>query len=233
MSTTKRTLEERGWVVFPSVIDPHECRGFLGALEGIWSDLHEPPLYSRTDVRYGADVLVSAVGFTVHRLLERLPGTRDLLLPEPVLRAVESVVGAEFVLDLVSGVLSDTSRPFFFWHHHVGGILEARDYLTQAVRYPRFESNRAACLHLLSHAPRRRARCDARAPSSRYRCDGPAVRGHGWPLARAGDDPMPGGFGSPRGPEPLARRHADAWERTARVRRRLHRARGCGEPLRP
>lgn len=146
MSTTKRTLEERGWVVFPSVIDPHECRGFLGALEGIWSDLHEPPLYSRTDVRYGADVLVSAVGFTVHRLLERLPGTRDLLLPEPVLRAVESVVGAEFVLDLVSGVLSDTSRPFFFWHHHVGGILEARDYLTQAVRYPRFNRiERLAC----------------------------------------------------------------------------------------
>ncbi len=139
MDRARQEVEERGWTVVPSVVDPARCREFVAAIEHIWSDLGNPPLYSRSDIRLGDDTLVCAVGLTVHRLLDRLPGTRDLLLPEPVERIVRAILGTDSRVEVASAALSDHTRPFLFWHHHVGGIVDAQDYLTQTTRYPRFE----------------------------------------------------------------------------------------------
>jgi len=136
--SARQQLEERGWLVFPSVIPPLLCRQFVSDIEAIWSDLGRPALYSRSDVPLGSDVLVCPVGMAVHRLLDRNAGARDLLLPPPVVSVVQSILGAGFRLEVTSGALSDDSRPFLFWHHHVGGLVDARDYLAQPVRYPTF-----------------------------------------------------------------------------------------------
>jgi hypothetical protein len=138
VTTSRQQLEERGWAIFPSVVHPDRCRELIDALERIWQDLGEPALHSRTDVRLGESVLVSPVGMAVHDLLDRLPRGRELLLPGPVARFVETVLGTAPRLEVASAVLSDHTRPFFLWHHHVGGVLDARDYLTHAVRYPTF-----------------------------------------------------------------------------------------------
>jgi hypothetical protein len=139
MSLARQQLEDRGWAVFPAVIDPPRCGAFIAEIERIWSSLGNPPLYSRSDISCGTDAVVCAVGLAVHRLLDCLPGARDLLLPDPVTRVVESILGADFRLEVASAVLTDETRPFLFWHHHVGGVVDAQDYLTRPVRYPRFQ----------------------------------------------------------------------------------------------
>ncbi len=139
MSTPRQQLEERGWTVFPSVVEPSRGRELLAELERIWSGLGRPPLYSRSDVPYGEDIVVSAVGMAVHRILDRIPGIRDHLLPHAVVDVVRSILGEDFRLLLASAILTDQTRPFFLWHHLVARLVDARDYLKQPVRYPRFE----------------------------------------------------------------------------------------------
>jgi hypothetical protein len=142
----RQAIVERGWALFPSVVGAAECRAVVAAMEDIWSGLGRPALYSRSDQRHGADIIVSAVGMVAHGLEGRLPRARELLLPPPVAAAVGDLLGPENRLELVSGALSDETRPFLLWHHHVGGIVDAREYRKQRVRYPRFERvERLAC----------------------------------------------------------------------------------------
>jgi hypothetical protein len=139
VSTAREQLEERGWTVFPSVIDSARCDAFLAEVERLWSVLGRPALYSRSDIPCGADAVVCAVGLAMHRLLDRIPASRDLLLPDPVASLVASVLGADYRLEVASAILCDETRPFLFWHHHVGGIVDAKDYGKQEVRYPTFQ----------------------------------------------------------------------------------------------
>lgn len=132
----RETLEERGWLLFPALIDEARCRDFLGLLESIWSGLGEPATYCREDVFLSPEIIVSPVGMAVLGLLGRHPQARELLLPGPVVEAVGEALGPRYRLENVAGVLSDHTRPFFFWHHHLGGLIDAQDYLKLEERYP-------------------------------------------------------------------------------------------------
>jgi hypothetical protein len=132
----KETLDSRGWVTLPSIIDDASCRAFLAHMEERWSALGRPPMHSEEDKVFGSEAIVSPVGMVVPRLIDRYPIARELLVPPAVSAIAREILGPGFELEHVTGVMSDETRPFFFWHHHLGGVVHAKDYEKHEVRYP-------------------------------------------------------------------------------------------------
>jgi len=131
----KEILEERGWLLLPSAVDGARCARLLEVLEGVWSELGRPAIHARGDVHLAPSVIVSPVGMAVFDLLAKLPEARGWLLG-PIESVAREALGDAFRLENVAGVLSDHTRPFFFWHHHLEGLLDAREYLALEERYP-------------------------------------------------------------------------------------------------
>jgi hypothetical protein len=133
--SAKEILEERGWLLLPSVVQEDHCARLLETLEGVWVQQGRPATYARGDAQLTPSVTVSPVGMAVFDLLARLPEAREWLL-RPVEAVAKEALGGAFRLENVAGVLSDHTRPFFFWHHHLEGLLDAREYLALEERYP-------------------------------------------------------------------------------------------------
>lgn len=135
----RSALESEGYYVFPSLFDRARCEAVLGELALRWEELGRPPLHARRDVRVGPEAIVSPVGLAFLDHLVRRPDALSLLLPPPVHAAVRAMLGDDFLVENVAAVLADESRPFFLWHHHLGGILDARIYRRLETRYPVFD----------------------------------------------------------------------------------------------
>ena len=136
-------LRERGFTRFEGLIPRELTAELAAALRAEWERLGQPGLYSREDIWLESGVHVSPVGMTCAGILGRAPSAAKLLLQPELLALFEDILGPGFELELGAGVVSDDSRPFFFWHHHVGGI-DGEDF--RGLAYPTFEhSQRLAC----------------------------------------------------------------------------------------
>ena len=96
------------------------CR--RGALAALYARLGRPPLYAKAPRWLSDDVEVSGTGLVLHKLLgfDRALH-RDLLEPAAV-----DVLRRDMHLEFTGAVICDRTRPFFRWHHHVGGIDDER-----------------------------------------------------------------------------------------------------------
>ncbi|MFO7562674.1 MAG: hypothetical protein R6X02_08510 [Enhygromyxa sp.] len=117
-----RQLREQGFTCLPGLLPSETTAEFAAALRAQWERLGQPGLYSREDIWLEPGVHVSPVGMTCAGILGRVPGTAAVLLRPELLGLFEAILGPGFELELGAGIVSDHTRPFFFWHHHVGGI---------------------------------------------------------------------------------------------------------------
>jgi hypothetical protein len=130
-----RRLREQGFTCFPGLLPAAATVEFAAALRAEWERLGRPGLYSREDIWLEPGVHVSPVGMTCAGILGRIPSTATLLLRPELLGLFEAILGPGFELELGAGVVSDHTRPFFFWHHHVGGI-DGEDFRRQPYSIP-------------------------------------------------------------------------------------------------
>lgn len=121
MSPEAQQLCRDGYVVLPALYAPDRLTVFRDALESIRAELGDPPLYARTPLRPVPNMEISSTGLVFLELLGWRPELAPLLLHEGALGVVREVLGASARLELVGGVMTDETRPFFEWHNHVGG----------------------------------------------------------------------------------------------------------------
>jgi hypothetical protein len=136
MSEAALQLRTRGFAVLESLVPVAEIARHAAVMHEQWRRLGEPALFSMEDVILEPGVHVSPVGLTCAGILERVPELGDLLLRPELLALFGDLLGPKFELEYGAGVISDHTRGFFFWHHHVGGI-DAEDVRGRG--YPQFD----------------------------------------------------------------------------------------------
>jgi hypothetical protein len=122
MSEAAMQLRTQGFAVLDSLVPAAETARHAEVMYEQWRRLGEPALFSLEDVILEPGVHVSPVGLTCAGILERVPELGDLLLRPELLALFGELLGPNFELEYGAGVISDHTRGFFFWHHHVGGI---------------------------------------------------------------------------------------------------------------
>jgi len=143
-----RELESRGFTVFESLVPESTTAPIRDGLEAIWDRAGRPKLYAWEDVCVGEGLTVSPVGMAVSGVLRRLPVIVDMLLHQRLHELFAEVLGVGYELEMVSGIVSDRSRAFFFWHNHIGGI-DGEDYRGRP--HPRVSDvERLACTYYAS-----------------------------------------------------------------------------------
>lgn len=130
-------LREEGFTVLPGLVPADRVADHAAVLEALWRRLGRPELYASRDELLGEGVRVNPVGMVCPGILARIPAVTELLLEPRLLALFEALLGADFELEMSTGILSDRSRGFFFWHHHVGGI-DADDVRARG-DYPRYD----------------------------------------------------------------------------------------------
>ncbi|PRQ04995.1 hypothetical protein [Enhygromyxa salina] len=129
-------LRASGYTLLDSLFSVADAQRFAAALRAEWVRLGEPSLFSQADVVVEPGVHVSPVGMTCMGLLDRIPETAQILHEPRLLALLTELLGPGFELEFSAGVISDATRGFFFWHHHVGGI-DAEDM--RGADYPSFD----------------------------------------------------------------------------------------------
>ncbi len=117
-----RDLHERGWATVEGVLNADDLDTLWQGVRGGWQERGSPPLFSQEDVPLDPASHVSPVGMTVFGAAARLPGMTRILRHPGLLALLQAALGPELEIELSAAILSDQTRPFFFWHNHVGGI---------------------------------------------------------------------------------------------------------------
>jgi len=122
VSERAHELETQGFTVLPDRLPPGALARLIARLDALREDADASMLYAEDDLVVAADVKVSPVGLTFFGLLGRAPEMAELILRADLVALLQEVLGTELELEQGSAVISDHTRPFFFWHEHVGGI---------------------------------------------------------------------------------------------------------------
>jgi hypothetical protein len=122
MSTSASEITSRGWTVLPRVLDAQALDRLVASLDRLRACVVSPGLHACDDVVLADDVKVSAVGLTFFGLLGRAPELSEMFARADLVSLLHEVLGPELELEQSCGVISDETRPFFFWHNHLGGI---------------------------------------------------------------------------------------------------------------
>lgn len=115
-------LLTQGFTVIADVLTPAEVADVHAGLTALYRATGHTALYAQADVVVGERVHVSPVGMTFAGVIAQLPQIERILLHPRVLAQFHAVLGPALELEISAGVLSDATRPFFFWHNHLGGI---------------------------------------------------------------------------------------------------------------
>jgi len=132
-----RQLRDESYAVCPGLYGAEEVALLREELARVHREAGSPVPYGEGVTWLSENVELSSTGFVVHKLLGRAAGLSRGLLPAEVVAVARSVLGDDMHLEMVAGVVSDHTRPFFEWHMHVGGIDDER-YRRDGLR-PRFE----------------------------------------------------------------------------------------------
>lgn len=130
-----RQLSTQGFTLLEGLLPGDLVALLAERMRRQWHAHGAPALFSQADVIVSDRVHVSPVGMTVAGILEPIPEAARVLLRPELMALVGAVLGPGARIELGAGVVSDHTRPFFFWHHHVGGI----DGADLRGRYPAVE----------------------------------------------------------------------------------------------
>ena len=122
MSACADEILARGWTILPRPLDANALEKLVTTLDRLRSTVASTPLHARDDLVVADDAKVSAVGLAFFGLLERAPELGEMFARPELVALLHEILGAELDLEQCTGVLSDETRPFFFWHNHRGGI---------------------------------------------------------------------------------------------------------------
>ncbi|AKF03215.1 hypothetical protein [Sandaracinus amylolyticus] len=115
-------IATQGHAVIEGAVPEHLVETLADKMREQWRAHGAPKLFSQRDVSIGERVHVSPVGMAMYGILEPIPEAAHIALLPEVRGVVETLLGPRARLELAAGIVSDHTRPFFFWHHHVGGI---------------------------------------------------------------------------------------------------------------
>ena len=113
-------LRERGYVVFDGLLDAGQAAGLRERLLAIAAEVRPPMLYEPDTRELGESAAVSASGLALRGFAGRHPELLGSYL-RPELTALLTEALGEVRVEEVGALVSDTARPFFRWHTHIGG----------------------------------------------------------------------------------------------------------------
>jgi ectoine hydroxylase-related dioxygenase (phytanoyl-CoA dioxygenase family) len=117
-----RELLERGYTVFESLYEPEWVARILAEITDIHTELGHPRCWSPTAQELRPGINLCAAGLAVRRLVRMRPHLAASIIRPAVVAVLRDVLGHDMVLEIAGCVVSDSSRPFFGWHMHVGGV---------------------------------------------------------------------------------------------------------------
>jgi len=133
-----RQLIDDSYAVVPGMYGRAKVGRIRSALAQIYARLDAPPMWSKRPEWIRENIEVSGTGLVLHKLLSFDPCLhRDILDPQ-IVAIVRRALGEDMHLEFAGAVITDSTRPFFKWHNHVGGIDDER-YRRLGLR-PRIES---------------------------------------------------------------------------------------------
>lgn len=126
LADAARQLVDDAYLVMPGLYGAAKVARIRGALAALYARLGRPPLYAKAPRWVSDDVEVSGTGLVVHKLLGFDRELHRELLEPAAIDVLRRALGADMHLEFTGAVICDRSRPFFRWHHHVGGIDDER-----------------------------------------------------------------------------------------------------------
>jgi hypothetical protein len=128
-------LSARGWAVLPEVYPEADCAQLRAAVDRVWRTLGAPVPYDPGEVFLdGEGTSLSSAGFVCRQLLDLAPEVAEILDRPALLDVIDTVLGPGALIEGVAGNLNDATRPFCYWHNHVGGIHAG--HFRELGRYP-------------------------------------------------------------------------------------------------
>ncbi|MEM9070484.1 MAG: hypothetical protein AAGE52_18405 [Myxococcota bacterium] len=117
-----RKIQEEGYTVLPSLYNAEEIELLRAELSTLWEENGRLPLY-QDDCGYVAEnIEIWGLGLVFHKLLRFKPHLAGHLLKTETAAVLRGLFPEGAYVEKTGAVLSDSTRPFFQWHTHVGGI---------------------------------------------------------------------------------------------------------------
>jgi hypothetical protein len=134
--TPAEQLCERGYAVFEEYLDPGAAATLRERLLALAEPVRPPTLYEPDTRELGEASAVSASGLALRGFAGRHPELLDRYLRPPLVALLHDTLG-EVRVEELGALISDTARPFFRWHTHIGGEDEGVRF--KSGRWPRPE----------------------------------------------------------------------------------------------
>lgn len=132
-----RQLFEQGYTVFERAYSTEEVDYFRDHLTRVYDRIGRPKLSANPPYNPAPDVEIGPAGIVFHKLTTHYPEMAPRLYKRHIIEAIRGLLGEDMHLELPAGALSDSSRPFFDWHVHTGGVDDA--YFDNKRVYTTFE----------------------------------------------------------------------------------------------
>lgn len=110
-----------GYATFSAVLPRGVLTQVRDILQALKDGLSGAPAFAHTPQSPAPGVEVSCTGLVFKQLLTMRPELAELILVAGPAAVMRALLGRDARLELVGGVLTDHTRPFYPWHHHVGG----------------------------------------------------------------------------------------------------------------
>lgn len=117
-----RAIEELGYAVLESTHDVEAIATLESAILRILQRAGVTSPYSAEPRELDANLVVNPTGLAIFQLIKLEPSLAPLLFSPRLIEVARLALGYDMFLELTGGSVSDNSRPFFTWHHHIGGI---------------------------------------------------------------------------------------------------------------
>jgi hypothetical protein len=130
---------ERGYTVLERTHSDEVVETFREKLSSLYDAQRKPALYAKRSERLTPEIEISPTGFVIFKLLKLFPELTPILLAPDAVDVARRVLGRDMHIELTGAVISDSARPFFGWHNHIGGI-DVEDYRARS-SWPRFEQS--------------------------------------------------------------------------------------------
>ncbi|HJL19315.1 MAG TPA: phytanoyl-CoA dioxygenase family protein [Sandaracinaceae bacterium LLY-WYZ-13_1] len=122
MTPAARQVFERGYLVLEGLYDEAERASLRRTLDELTEAVGEPKMWSKQPERPFDGMEISTTGLVFYELLGWRPDVAPTLLKPEAVSVVREVLGDDAHVELVGGVVTDETRPFYEWHNHIGGI---------------------------------------------------------------------------------------------------------------
>lgn len=113
-------LRTQGFTVFEALYDASWVARMRKAILGIYEEAGRPKCYASQTQEHQAGLYIGPAGFAIPQLLPRLDADERVAHPE-VIKTLRAFLGEDMRLEIAGAVVTDSSRPHFAWHNHVGG----------------------------------------------------------------------------------------------------------------